>query len=97
MRTKAGMAAARTRHSIRLALVCVALAMAGGAPAARAVYAEVSARAVAVVRAEAHDRDVAPLAAAPSSPAPPASAVDRPIAPVRAVAPLYLAHGSLLL
>ena len=46
------MAALRARHRIRLALVCAVLAVAGGASSARAVYAEVSARAVAATRAE---------------------------------------------
>ena len=92
------MAAVRAWHPVRLALVCAALAMAGGAPAARAVYAEVSARAAAVVRSDAQ-RQAAELDATPPSPTPPlvARVVTRPTQPRLVVAPLYLAHCALLL
>jgi hypothetical protein len=85
-------------HRFRLALLCAALAVAGGAPAARAVYAEVSARAVATARAEAQSAVVTPLDAAPTPSLPPlVRALPRPVAPTLVVAPLYLSHCSLLL
>jgi len=93
------MAAVRQWHPVRLALVCAILAMAGGASSARAVYAEVSARAVAVARAEA-DAKAAPLAverAAPPS-LPPVARVVAPAHVPSFVSPrLYLAHCALLL
>jgi len=98
MRTSAGMAAVRAWHPVRLALVCAVLTMAGGAPAARAVYAEVSARAVAATRADAHDRALQPLADAAAPSKPPLPRVFAPPAePVLAIAPRYLAHCALLL
>lgn len=93
------MAAVRAWHPVRLALVCAVLAMAGGGSSARAVYAEVSARAVAAVEADAA-ADVARAAderAVPSSPPLLARAVARPTDPSFAHAPLYLAHCALLL
>ena len=84
------------RRTVRLALICAALAVAGGTPAARACYAEVSARAVAAVRAEARRSVVEPAAASPS-PARLVVAVTHPAAPSRVAAPLYLAHCALLL
>lgn len=96
------MAAARTRHPVRLALLCAMLALAGGAAGARATYAEVSAAATAAVRAgaRAHDADVAAArhAATPSAaPIVVARTSSHPIPPRFVIAPLYLAHCSLLL
>ena len=92
------MAAVRAWHPVRLALVCAVLAMAGGSPAARDGYAEVSGRAVAAIRVEAQRQAPRALAtvAAPSR-ARIALAVTQPVAPSLLVAPLYLAHCSLLL
>jgi hypothetical protein len=92
------MAAVRSWHPVRLALVCAVLAMAGSAPAARANYAEVSARAVAAVRLEA-EREAAQPVVETALPARAriALAVTRPVAPALVAAPLYLAHCSLLL
>ncbi len=92
------MAAVRKWHPVRLALVCAVLAMAGGASSARAVYAEVSARAVAAARAEHATERAAAVerpVVAPASPL--ASVVAPPSAPSLVVAPLYLAHCALLL
>jgi hypothetical protein len=90
------MAQVRAWHPVRLALVCAMLAVAGGAPAARGQYAEVSARAAAVVRAEA-ERDAA-LAPSPApSHARVALVVTAPAASPFVPAPLYLAHCALLL
>jgi len=92
------MAAVRAWHPVRLALVCAVLAMAGSAQGARANYAEVSSRAVAAVRLEAERQAPEPVVVAPPpSHARVAVAVTRPIAPSLVVAPLYLAHCSLLL
>ena len=84
------------RRTVRLALICAALAVAGGTPAARACYAEVSARAVAAVRAEA-SRPIAEPAVASPLPARLAVAVTSPAAPSRVAGRLYLAHCALLL
>jgi len=94
-----GMAAVRAWHPLRLALVCAVLAMAGSAPGARANYAEVSARAVAAVRLEAQREAARPVVddAVPPRARLALAAVTRPIAPALVVAPLYLAHCSLLL
>ena len=93
------MAAVRAWHPVRLALVCAVLAMAGGGSSARAVYAEVSARAAAVTRADAA-ADVSRAAderAATSSPPPIARVVARPVTAPFVHAPLYLQHCALLL
>lgn len=93
------MAAVRAWHPVRLALVCAVLAMAGGGSSARAVYAEVSARAVAVTHADAA-ADVARAAderTATSPPPPIARVVARPVTAPSFHAPLYLQHCALLL
>lgn len=93
------MAAVRQWHPVRLALVCALFAMAGGASSARAVYAEVSARAVAAARAEA-DREVATARVEPSTPSslpPLARVVALPRLQSFVSARLYLAHCALLL
>ena len=102
MHTTLPMPAVRAWHRpVRLALVYAALAMAGGAPAVRAAYAEVSTPAVTQLlsprAARAAERTPARCAAG----APPSlvatSRITLPPAPLVPARPLYLAHCALLL
>ncbi|MCA1664280.1 MAG: hypothetical protein LC659_08440 [Myxococcales bacterium] len=102
MHTKGTMAAVRSWHPVRLALVCAMLAMAGGAAGGRGGYAEVSSAASLVLRAGARAHDARTAAACAVSAAGRASMVVARASLRRAttpfvVAPLYLAHCSLLL
>lgn len=102
MHTKGAMAAVRSWHPVRLALVCAMLAMAGGSAGGRGAYAEVSSAASVVLGAGARAHD-ARIASARVASVPTRAAVvvarasSRPVATHFVVAPLYLAHCSLLL
>jgi hypothetical protein len=102
MHTKKVMAAVRSWHPVRLALVCAMLAMAGGSAGGRGDYAEVSPAASVVLRAgaRAHDARIAAARQAATLDAAPlvlARASSRPVSARFVIAPLYLAHCSLLL
>jgi len=102
MHTKGAMAAVRSWHPVRLALVCAMLAMAGGSAGGRGDYVEVSPVASVVLRAGARAHDARVAAARAISATTPASIVvarasSRPVTTRFVVAPLYLANCSLLL
>jgi hypothetical protein len=90
------MAAVRSWHPIRLALMCAMLALAGGAPGARGGYAEVASASVAA-RVRVQARRAPGLAALPAARVPAVGGRVSRSAPRLVVAALYLTHCSLLL
>jgi hypothetical protein len=109
MITEGAMSPARAKHPFRWALICALLAVAGGAAAERAAYAEVGATA-SVVRGEAGvgaarqraarkraARALAVVAGTHSARVADARIVAHDVADARAGTPLYLEHCALLL